>query len=97
MGYELIEDSTILSTTKQLTDLIPNWSVLVANRISKEPHWKIYSHKPCTKAIVDNIGRAKVASQLHRRLFIKVASDLLEPTLKEQKEVTKIAKKIQNK
>lgn len=94
MNYELIEDTTLEAITKKLNDLLPGWAQTIATKITADKHWKIYSNKPCSYQIVNNIGTCKVQSQLHRRLFVKYANEIIEPTIVLQKEATKTAKKI---
>jgi len=88
MDYKLITDNDIDAVAKMLRDLIPGWIKMMADKIDADKHWKTYSGKKCTDIVVNNIAAKNIKSQLHRRLFMKYAKELLEPTITAQKEGT---------
>lgn len=94
MNYELIEDDTLISITQKLKDLIPGWPKTIADKMSSDKQWKIYSNKKCTDQIVTNIASVQVLSQLHRRLFVKYANEILVPVIEQQQQAVETAKNI---
>lgn len=94
MNYETITDEAITSMKKKLS-LYPKWPQVIADKITKDKQWKNYTNKTCSKQIAINIGNCEVISELHRRLFIKYATELLEPIIEEQNKQAATAKRWQ--
>lgn len=95
MNYEIITDEAI-SSIKDKLSLYPKWPLVIAEKITRDKQWKTYAIKPCSTQIAINIGNCKVLSQLHRRLFIKYATELLEPIIEEQNKQAATAKRWQS-
>jgi|GEM_PF-4052237 len=77
MAYETIEKEHLDDITAKIKTQYPNWATIVAERISKEKEWKDYSGNPCTEQNVRHIVSCNIKSQLHRRLFMKAAAQML--------------------
>lgn len=87
MANELIENAQLKDISDKLKIQFPNWIDRVSDGISKEKDWKNWTNNNCTQQNARHISCGTIKSQMHRRLFMKVAARLLLDAAQENSEI----------
>jgi hypothetical protein len=90
MAKETFTSKQLLDISKKLKEKYPHWLQLLADGISKEKDWKMYSDKDCTRENARHISMGTTKSQFHRRLFMKIAVQLNIASDEQVKEINEL-------
>lgn len=79
-----VTNEDLLAIRKLLSDHIPKWAQVMADRLNSNPEYSRGSWKPCTEGTAYNIAAGFIAQQYRRRAFMKEANDLLSEIFKQE-------------
>jgi molecular chaperone DnaK (HSP70) len=79
-GVEITKEK-LQEVTEELKTFVSDWPEKIASRISKDKVWKDWSNNKCTAINIRSISNGVIKSQMHRMLFVKYASELLEEAI----------------
>lgn len=87
MKPTIIEIDALKDITERIKVVYPNWTSIIAQYISKDKDWKNYTNNPCTENNARHISSGTIKSQLHRRIYMKAAAQMLAGVAEDNKEI----------